>query len=272
MVIALLRNAGYASRSIWISWLSRINSLSTMNGGNEATKTKLKKMTNSAKTGDAGTSTESGKSTVALPDGSKIKGKADWESIEKDWRAGIKTKMQMAEEHSVSRAAMDKRFKKLGIERDLSEKIRQKADALVTQQAVTQQVTSERLTVTEGEIVTANANQMAGVQIMERRDVARTRGLLMKLMEELEATTDNKELFANLGEIMSGSEEISDSMKALYRKAVSMPQRIDSMMKISNSQKVLIELERKVNGIDGADRDSATDAVEALRKLANGEG
>lgn len=49
----------------------------------------------------------------------------DWESIEKDWRAGIKTKLQMSEEHDVSRAAMDKRFKKLGIERDLSEKIRQ---------------------------------------------------------------------------------------------------------------------------------------------------
>jgi hypothetical protein len=70
---------------------------------------------------------------------------------------------------------------------------------------------------------------------------------------------------------MSGSEEFSDQAKALYRKAISMPQRVDSMQKLANTMKVLIELERKAYGIDAADKSDTTDAVEAIRKLANGE-
>lgn len=242
-----------------------------MNGGNEATKVKLKKMTNSTKTGDTSMSTEAGKSTVALPDVSKIKQVIDWEAIEKDWRAGIKSVLQIAGEHSISHTAINKRFKKLGVPRDLKAKIKEKADALVSASVVSTPVSTET-TPKAAEIIEANANQLAGIQIAERKDIGRNRSLAMKLLDELEVTTDNKELFAQLGEIMSGSEEVSDSMKALYRKAVSMPQRVDSMQKLANTMKVLIELERKVYGIDFADKDTATDAVEALRKLANGEG
>lgn len=43
----------------------------------------------------------------------------DWDAIEPDWRAGIKTKKQMSAEYGVSRAAMDKHFGKVGIEREL---------------------------------------------------------------------------------------------------------------------------------------------------------
>ena len=38
----------------------------------------------------------------------------DWEAIEADWRAGVKTKQQMSIEYGVSRAAMDKRAKRDG--------------------------------------------------------------------------------------------------------------------------------------------------------------
>lgn len=51
----------------------------------------------------------------------------DWDAIEPDWRAGIKTKKQMAEEYGVSRAAMDKHFNKVGVERDLTARIQAKA-------------------------------------------------------------------------------------------------------------------------------------------------
>ncbi|MFB9246511.1 hypothetical protein ACFFXZ_33160, partial [Massilia antarctica] len=57
----------------------------------------------------------------------------DWDLVEKDWRAGIKTKQQMAVEHGVSRAAMDKRFTKLNISRHLGSRIRAKADSIVEQ-------------------------------------------------------------------------------------------------------------------------------------------
>ena len=57
----------------------------------------------------------------------------DWEKIEPHWRAGIRTKLEISNEFGVSRAAMDKHFKKLGIERDLTAKIQAKAESLVAQ-------------------------------------------------------------------------------------------------------------------------------------------
>ena len=44
----------------------------------------------------------------------------DWEAIELDYRLGIKTLRQIAEEHEITHGAINKRAKKLGWERDLS--------------------------------------------------------------------------------------------------------------------------------------------------------
>lgn len=43
----------------------------------------------------------------------------DWEAIEKDWRAGIKSVLQIAKEHEISHTAINKRFKKFGVIRDI---------------------------------------------------------------------------------------------------------------------------------------------------------
>lgn len=231
-------------------------------------------VTKTAKTGDTSTSTESGKSTVALHDGSKIKEKADWERIEVEYRAGVLSLREIAAGHGITEGAIRQYAKgtktRLKWERDLTAKIKVKAEEILRTDLLRSTLRTE--TATEREVVDATANVVASVQISQRKDIGRNRNLSMKLMEELEATTDNKELFAQLGEIMSGSEEVSDSMKALYRKVISMPQRIESMWKLANTMKVLIELERKAYGIDAADKDATTDALEAIRKLANGEG
>lgn len=220
-------------------------------------------MTNSAKTGDASTSTESGKSTVALPDGSKIKGKADWERIEVEYRVGVLSLREIASSHGITEGAIRQYAKgtktRLKWERDLSSKIKVKAEELLRTDLLRSTLRTE--TATEREVVDATANAVASVQISQRKDIGRNRTLAMKLLEELEATTDNHELFAQLGEIMSGSEEVSDSMKALYRKAVSMPQRVDTMMKLANTMKVLIALEREAYGIEGKAK-TAGDALD----------
>ena len=47
----------------------------------------------------------------------------DWERIELDYRAGIKTLRQIAEENGISHVAINKRAKRDGWTRDLSAKI-----------------------------------------------------------------------------------------------------------------------------------------------------
>ena len=65
----------------------------------------------------------------------------DWERIELDYRAGIKTLRQIAEEHGITHVAVNKRAKRDGWTRDLSAKIQNKAEELVTKTLVTSPVT-----------------------------------------------------------------------------------------------------------------------------------
>lgn len=178
----------------------------------------------------------------------------DWETIEKDWRAGIKTKLQMSEEYGVSRAAMDKHFAKLGIDRDLTEKIRAKADALVTLQAVT-----DRLHATESEIVEVNANLQANIIRAHRASIGRNQALVLSLMDELEGLTGSKELFEQLGELLFAPDKNGvDKLNELYHKVIALPSRIDGTKKLAETMKVLIGLERQAFGIaDNAEGDKS---------------
>lgn len=203
----------------------------------------------------------------------------DWDAIEPQWRAGIKTKLQISEEFGVSRAAMDKHFAKLGIDRDLTEKIRAKAEALVTQAQVTREVTAESIA-TEREIVDANANAQADAVLGQRRDVSRSRGVVQKLFAELETQLDCAEDFAKLGELMASPDDNgTDKLNELYRKVMSLPSRVDSAKKLADALRVLIELERKVlrikddTGLEDAAKKFgdgvAMSAMEAYSRMCN---
>lgn len=191
----------------------------------------------------------------------------DWEAIEADWRAGVKTKQQMSIEHGVSRAAMDKRFKKLGIERDLREKIQAKAEALVTQHEVAEGVTSAT-SATEAAIIEVNATVLAGVRIAHRKDIQRFRALCLAMLEELEAETRDRDLFQELGELLrSEDDKGQDKRNDLYQKVISSAGRIDSLKKLSETLKHLVGLEREAYGIAVAD-DKAQGADEVPAMLA----
>lgn len=188
----------------------------------------------------------------------------DWEAIEPEWRAGIKTKLQLSEEFKVSRAAIDKHFAKAGIERDLTERIRAKADSLVTQDAVTREVTSATKAA-EKEIVEANAELQARVRREQRTDITRSRTLVMKLISELEQQTDNLGLYEQLAELLfdPGVEATKEQKAAqdkrldLFDKVISLGGRTKTMKDLSDSLKTLVALEREAFGIDDRSKPDA---------------
>lgn len=172
----------------------------------------------------------------------------DWERIELDYRAGVKTLRQIAEEHGISHVAINKRAKRDGWSRDLSAKIAAKAEELVTRRAVTNSVTK---TAAERDVVAANAQLQADAVLSQREDVRRGRRLVMSLFEELEHETEHRDLYLQLGELMqSGDDASADKLNDIYRKVISLPQRIDGVRKLSESLRIQIELERKVLNID----------------------
>lgn len=186
----------------------------------------------------------------------------DWERIEADYRAGLLSVREIAAAHGLSHVGVSKRAKRDGWTRDLSKRIQDKAEQLVTTRTVTSEVTAEQA-VTDRAIVEANAEVIAGIRLAHRKDISRSRTLAMALLGELEQQTGNLELFEQLGELLrSPDDKGMDRLNDLYQKVISTPGRIDGMKKLAETLKNLIGLEREAYGLkigeDGGGEDVPT--------------
>lgn len=180
------------------------------------------------------------------------KPEVDWERIESEFRAGIRSLREIAADHpGTNHVAIARKAKKNGWTRDLSEKIRKEAEARVTRQAVTDDVTVDRPS--DREVIAANAQAIVNVKLSHRKSIARQRTLVENLTAELEAQTADTELFAQLGELMRSEDSKGvDRLNDLYKKIIAFPQRIDSMKKLAETLKHLIYLEREAFDITPA--------------------
>ncbi|MCU4488976.1 MULTISPECIES: hypothetical protein [Acinetobacter] len=197
--------------------------------------------------------------------------KIDYDRIERGWRAGILSPRQLAaayEEETgqkVSHAAIIKHFTKLGIPRNLAEKIKAKSDAMVTQAMVTEQVTPVTIK-RDQEIIEDAATQLTYVRLNQRKDIQRSRKIAMSLFDELEMMVgqENVKLLEMLGELMwSPDDKGNDKVNDLYMKIISMPGRVKSMKDLSDTLKTLIALERQAFGLDD-ENNKPVDALTAL--------
>ena len=197
--------------------------------------------------------------------------KIDYDRIERGWRAGILSPRQLAAAYEgetgqkVSHAAIIKHFTKLGIPRNLAEKIKAKSDAMVTQAMVTEQVTPVTIK-RDQEIIEDAATQLTYVRLNQRKDIQRSRKIAMSLFDELEMMVgqENVQLLEMLGEFKwSPDDKGNDKVNDLYMKIISMPGRVKSMKDLSDTLKTLIALERQAFGLDD-ENNKPVDALTAL--------
>ena len=193
----------------------------------------------------------------------------DWESVEIQYRAGIRSLKDIGREFDVSDAAIVKRAKRDGWTRDLRAKIHAKAESKVSESLVSAEV-SAQTKVREREVIEANAAAIADVRLAHRSDIRRSRELTNKLLDELEGLTDNRELFEQLGELMhSPDDKGMDRLNDLYRKVVELPNRTKVMKDLAETLKTLIALERQAYNLDEQEHEEPYE--ERLRRLL-GEG
>lgn len=188
---------------------------------------------------------------------------ADWEKIELDYRAGIKTLRQIADENGITHGAINKRAKRDGWERDLSEKIQKKADALVSKAAVSKLVSKEEK-VSERLTVDANARAVADVRLAHRKDIHRARRLTNSLLDELEKQTDPDTLamLEDLGEMLRREDDKGvDKKNDLYNKVISLGERSKTMKTLAESLQKLVDMERTAFGMESAAAEQAPGAA-----------
>lgn len=201
----------------------------------------------------------------------KTRSAADWELIERHYRAGLLSLREIAKEGGVTEGAIRKRAKKDQWTRNLAAKIQQKADELVRNEVV--RTASTQLTpADERQVVEINAQAVANVVISHKKDIARTRNLFSALMDELELETSNKELFESLGEMLDKSytdengKEHVDKLNQIYQKVISMSGRVDNAKKLTEILEKVVKLEREAFGIKDV-QESSNPIDELLKKI-----
>lgn len=199
-----------------------------------------------------------------MTDQGAAKATPDWEKIEADYRAGVLSVREMAAAAGVSHTAIQKRAKAQGWERDISAKVSAKADSLVAKRQVATEVATEKA-ISERQLIEANAQVIADVRMSHRGDIRRARSLTMTLLLELEATTIDHELFAQLGELLRDEDERGqDKRNDLYQKVIGMSSRVSSMKSLAEALKTLVGLEREAYGMN---TDHGTGEVKRLSDL-----
>lgn len=157
----------------------------------------------------------------------------DWERIELDYRAGILTLREIALPHDITEGSIRKKAKVQGWARDLSAKVKSKADDLVRKDLVRSEVRKDSH-LTEKNIVDGTAEVVAQVQIRQRKDITKSTQLVNSLFKELE--TDDETL----------------------------AKRVDCTKKLVDAQKVLFGMEREAYNIQSQPSGSAQDTLSAL--------
>lgn len=198
--------------------------------------------------------------------------KPDWEAIESAYRAGLLSIREIASQHGITHGAINKRAKRDGWERDLSSKIKNKADSLVSKKEVSTQVSSENK-LNERILIEANAEVIASVRMEHRGDIRKARNITNALFEELGAECADIEAFKKLGELLANPDQHGrDKLNEVYMSVISMPERVKSMKALSETLKNLITLERQAYNIDDIPKDNSVGQLSDLMDKLSQEG
>lgn len=193
----------------------------------------------------------------------------DWERIEADYSAGVKSIREIARENDITDRAIRDRAKSRDWTRDVSAKVAAKAEKLLRNAELRTELRAESQA-TEREVIEASAQAIVNVKLSHRKSIARQRTLVETLTTELETQTADTELFAQLGELMRSEDSKGvDKLNDLYRKVIAFPQRIDSMKKLAETLKHLIYLEREAFDITPAPTPTDT-ALSSIAKAIQG--
>ena len=196
----------------------------------------------------------------------------DWDQIELDYRAGVKSLRQIASEQNVSEGAIRKRSKRDEWLRDLSKKIQDKADDLVRKETVRSEVRT-KTTISEKDTIDANANVVASIRITHLKDISRARSISVKLFDELELMVgaENVNLLQQLGELLySPDDKGMDKLNDLYMKIISLPNRVKAIKELSDTMKTLVALERQAYGLDDENNKPIDSLTSLLERIATG--
>lgn len=198
---------------------------------------------------------------------------ADWEAIERDYRAGVLSVRELAKQHGISEAYIRKKAKASGWERDLTAKVQEAVRTeLVRAEVRSTHARTEEGVRTEAEIVQTAAAEIAGIVRSHRVGILAGRQLAALLFGQLQNAAEDREAIeeaimeetadADNRELPKNVQEGARIKRAAMLRAVSLPAHAQTLKDLSTVLKNLIPLERQAFNVD-AHKPEGEDSKEA---------
>jgi len=188
----------------------------------------------------------------------------DWEGVERDYSAGLLSLREIAAKYDTKESSIRYKANQNDWSRDLSKKIEQKTNEKLRKIELRTELRSKKAS--EKEIIEVNAQAIVSIKLAHRGDIRKSKRIVNSLFDELEITTDNRELFEQLGEMLRNeSDSGQDKLNDIYKKVISMPQRIDGVKKLTDALKTMIGLEREAYDIQSAPTPTENAVTELLK-------
>lgn len=154
----------------------------------------------------------------------------DWESVERDYSAGLLSLREIAAKYGVSPSLITRKKNEGEWPKDLTGKIQAKADSIITgvntggvnTGGVNTSVNSKKAS--EKEVIEASAQAIVNVKLGHRTSIRKLNSLVESLLDEIE--TLNK-----------------------YKSVDNLPMRVDATKKLMDTLKTSIDKERQAFGI-----------------------
>lgn len=184
----------------------------------------------------------------------------DWEAIEREFRAGQLSVLQIAKAFGISHTAINKKAKALGWTRDLSDQVRKEISARLVSARV-----STPTQIETKEAVETAAERGVALVLSHRKDISSARDAVGKLLKTLHDGIDGHDEIVDLiHEATEPGPEAPAYEKATLAKrrakmlaAIELPTRSQVINSLASALKTLIPLEREAFNLDGRrDRDA----------------
>jgi len=110
----------------------------------------------------------------------------------------------------------------------------------------------------------SDPNSQDALVARHRVDIAETRRIVMGLIDELDFATEHEDLFdliamACAPEPAEDGKKVPDKLREAYQRLISLPGRVEMALKLGNTLRVLVPLERQAAGLADGYVDAATE-------------
>ena len=179
--------------------------------------------------------------------------RVDWEAVERDYRAGKLTLREMAAKHGCTNGRIAQVAKEKAWTRgDLKEQVQQATQALLIAEEVSNEVSRLKQGLSETVVSAAETNRQ--VILAHRGRVAQATDVAMRMLAELDATTNKADQIAAMFEVLA--EDMDEKAKAAaqqqLRDFMRLHARVGSVHKLMDALGKAQTLERQAFGLDDA--------------------